>query len=190
MRVELMPGLTNVLRFPTERRARPTLELLRDIAPDPREVDLLAEAFDMSAPVDGLRHFVDREAAEHITNTIVPAGPARAAALDALLAPMVTAAVEACRAAHDMSMAAAEAQQVLLDAQTSSGHFWIEPLRERAEARTQRAAELLLKAHRQAELAEGVARAVDFARRGERWVPWSLRADEAAAFGFVEREAG
>ena len=29
MRVELLPGMTNVVRFPLERRARPTLELLR-----------------------------------------------------------------------------------------------------------------------------------------------------------------
>src|SRR5208283_3801485 len=32
MRAELLPGMTNVLRFPVERRARPTLELLREIA--------------------------------------------------------------------------------------------------------------------------------------------------------------
>ncbi len=38
MRVEVLPGMTNVVRFPVERRARPTLELLREIAPDVRVV--------------------------------------------------------------------------------------------------------------------------------------------------------
>lgn len=34
MRVELLPGMTNVVRFPVERRAQPRLELLRGIAPE------------------------------------------------------------------------------------------------------------------------------------------------------------
>jgi len=38
MRIELLPGMTNVVRFPVERRARATLELLRGVAPDVREV--------------------------------------------------------------------------------------------------------------------------------------------------------
>ena len=55
MRVELLPGMTNVVRFPVERRARPTLELLRGIAPDVREVLNLAEAFGMEMPLPDLR---------------------------------------------------------------------------------------------------------------------------------------
>jgi hypothetical protein len=45
MRVEACNGTSNVVRFPIERRAQPTLELLREIAPDPREVDLVIETF-------------------------------------------------------------------------------------------------------------------------------------------------
>ena len=45
MRVELLPGMTNVVRFPLEHRARRTLELLRGVAPDVREVLNVAEAF-------------------------------------------------------------------------------------------------------------------------------------------------
>jgi len=33
---ELLDGMTNVVRFPVEQRARPTIELLRDIRPDLR----------------------------------------------------------------------------------------------------------------------------------------------------------
>ncbi len=39
MRIEFMPGMTNVVRFPLEVRVEPSLELLLDIAPDCREVD-------------------------------------------------------------------------------------------------------------------------------------------------------
>ena len=55
----------------------------------------------------------------------------------------------------------------MLAAQTAGG-FWIDGLRERAEALTERAATLLLTAHARAEEAEGgVARAVGLARRGK-----------------------
>jgi hypothetical protein len=55
MRIELLPGLTNVIRFPVERRARPTLDLLREIAPDPREVGNVAEAFGLDNPARRLK---------------------------------------------------------------------------------------------------------------------------------------
>ena len=175
MQVELLPGMTNVVRFPVERRARASLGLLREIAPDVREVLSLAEAFDLDMPVPDLRARVDRETAEHIVNTIV-AGAGLSAALDELLDPTVTRAVEACQAAHDASVSAAEAQQVLLAGRTA-GHFWLDPLRERAEALTLRTAELLIEAHARVEEAEGVARAVGLARRGEVWTPRDVRAE-------------
>ena len=65
MRIEMLPGLTNVIRFPVERRARPTLELLREIAPDPREVGNVAEAFGLDYPVSGLRDAADASTAGH-----------------------------------------------------------------------------------------------------------------------------
>ena len=70
MRIELLPGMTNVVRFPVERRARATLELLRGIAPDVREVLSLAEAFGIEPPVHDLRERADacgfqRKAARH-----------------------------------------------------------------------------------------------------------------------------
>jgi hypothetical protein len=44
MRVELMAGTTNVVRFPGELREEPSLELLREIVPDVRTMPALAEA--------------------------------------------------------------------------------------------------------------------------------------------------
>ena len=118
MRVELLPGMTNVVRFPVERRARPTMELLREIAPDVREVMAIAESFDLEvAPLD-LRESVDKETAEHILNQVPGAGVERSAALGELIDPVVVQAIAACRLAHDVAVAAAEAQQALLQART------------------------------------------------------------------------
>ena len=76
MRIELLPGETNVLRFPVEQRARPTLELLRDLAPDVREVLAVAEAYGLDMPVNDLRDRVDLSTAEHIANQVPAARPA------------------------------------------------------------------------------------------------------------------
>ena len=175
MHTEPLPGQDNVVRFPVERRVRPTLELLREIAPDVREVSLVADTFGLEEPPHALRHEVDARTAEYIAGQVPPEpGEARRAVLDGLLAPLVAAAVEACRASHDASLAAA-AMRERQQAAEAVGSFWVEPLRERTDALTLRAAELLLEAHARCQEAEGAARAVGFARRGEPWRPHDPR---------------
>ena len=176
MRIELLPGMTNVVRFPVERRARPTLGLLREIAPDVREVLNLSDAFAMETPAPDLRARTDAATAEHIAAN-APAAPSKLVAfLNDLEAIAVNRAIRACREAHDAALEAVDAQQLLLAAQTG-GTSWIEPLQEKAEARTERAAVLLLAAHAHAEQAEGVARAVALARRREPWAPRDIAAE-------------
>jgi len=182
--INLTPGMKNVLRFPIERRLPPTLDLLRENAPDVREVLNIAEAFGMEAPAHTLREQVDAATAEHIANQMPTSGPGRAAMLTELLDAVVAAAVAACRASHDAWVEAAEAQQALLRAQSDES-FWIEPLRDQAEALTRRAAELLLIAQMRVEEAEGVARAVGIACRGEKWMPRDRSAEADALFGFA-----
>ena len=171
MHIELLPGLDNVIRFPLERRVRPTLALLREIAPDVREVLQVAEAFGLEPPPHRLRQEVDRQTAEYILNEM-PAEPdaSRRAALEGLLAPVVTAAVAACRASHDASVAAVALQERWAAAK-ASGSLWAAPLEARAEALTVRAAEVLVVAHTRCEEAEGAARAVNLALRGDLWLP-------------------
>jgi hypothetical protein len=173
MRIELLPGMTSVVRFPVERRARATLELLRGIAPDVREVLSLAEAFGIEPPVHDLRERADAATADYIAAHVPRDAPTRKAMLAGLERAVVEPAVASCRAAYDASLEASEAQQFLLTAQTTGG-LWIDGLRERAEALTERAATLLLTAHARAEEAEGVARAVRLARRGTGWAPRSV----------------
>ena len=75
MRVEMLPGMTNVVRFPVERRARPTVELLREIAPDVRDVLTLAEHYGIEPPDPHLRAQSDVATAEWILNQVPSTGP-------------------------------------------------------------------------------------------------------------------
>ena len=181
MRIELLPGLTNVVRFPVERRAAPTLDLLRQIAPDVREVLAIAEGAQLDLPPHDLRDLVDEETAARIASH-VPVGPRaeRETLLAEMIEPLLAAAIRACRDAHDMSLEMVEAQRVLLTAQTEHGHAWVEPLRRHADELTGRTAALLLLAHTRAEEAEGAARAVGIARRREPWTRRDIHADMEA----------
>ena len=183
MRVELLPGMKNVLRFPIQRRARPTLDLLREIAPDVREVLNMAEAFGMEPPAHGLREQVDAATAEHIADQVPTSGPGRAAMLTGLLDPVIVAAVAACRASHDAWLERPRHSRrcyvrnraTFLDgAAAGAGGGPDETRRGR-----------LLVAHVRVEEAESVARAVGIARRGEEWMPRDGRAEADALFGFA-----
>jgi hypothetical protein len=182
MRIELVVGTTNVVRFPVERRARPTMNLLRRIAPDVREVLLLIESFGLSLPEADPRQVADAQMAEHIVNHVGPEpGALRKAELDALLGPVVTEAIAACRLAHDAALAATDAQQRVVDAKVHGGH-WLDALEERAEELTASAAQRLVEAHLRSEEAEGASRAVSLAQRGEAWKPFALQAEAEALF--------
>jgi hypothetical protein len=191
MRIDLVAGTSNVVRFPVERRARPTLDLLREIAPDVREVLQLVESFDVTAPDPNVRHSADAEAADYVLNHVrAEPGEPRREALKSLLASVVVRAVEACLAAHDASVAASRAHQRVIDAQTE-GRYWLLPLEQRAEALTSAAAQLILDAHIRSEEAEGAARAIGMAMRGETWIPFNLQTEaEALFFGQTARRAG
>ena len=78
MRIEFMPGMTNVVRFPLEVRVEPSLELLLDIAPDCREVDWLREAFDLDRCLHEARGAADLAMAEHILEITRPRSGVRA----------------------------------------------------------------------------------------------------------------
>ena len=99
-----------------------------------------------------------------------------------MLEPVIAEAIASCRAAHDAWLEAAAAEEALVRAQ-QAGYFPSEPLEERAAALARRAAKHLLVAHMRTEEAEGVARAVGFARSGEAWRPRDVhRAEELFRF--------
>ena len=187
MRLDLIPGTTNVIRFPAERRAPATLELLREIAPDPRDA-LYTGGLPMPDP--DLRHIVDAQTAEYVLNNIRPERcPERQEALTALLVAAVTPAVFACRAAQDAAMAADAAQERVIDARIK-GDSWLPGLEEKTDRLVLEAAQRFIEAHTRREEAEGVARAVGIAMRGETWAPFDLKSEaEALFFGKPDKRA-
>lgn len=175
MHIELLPGLGNVIRFPVERRARPTLGLMRGMAPDSREVSLVALSFGLDEPPFDLRDTADRQTAEHILNEVPPEpGAARTAVLRGMLDGVVTAAVEACRASHGAFLALVALRERAAGAK-AAGNLWATQLGERADAQALRWAELVVAAQARCLEAEGASRAVECALRGEPWTPYDAR---------------
>ena len=173
MNIELMPGLTNVLRFPVEERVAPSMDVIRKIEPDVREVLQVGESFFLELPDAGHADQVDAETARYIAEQVLPLAPSeRDPALDDLLRPMVAAAVEACRRADRVGKRAVAAGERLAVTQAGGGQ-WLDLLEEAADGLMGQAAELLILAHQRCQEAHGVSRAVGMARRGETWTPYS-----------------
>lgn len=118
MRLEFMPVHLNVVRFPLERRVPPSLRLLRAIAPDLREVALVAEAFGLPDIRADLRHLADARMAERLAEERLPVEPqARRSALKLIMRPLVVRAVRACSRGSKMLDEAIAAQGRYLLAQ-------------------------------------------------------------------------
>lgn len=173
MNIELMPGLTNVVRFPVEERVAPSMDVIHKIAPDVREVLQVGEGFFMELPDPGHANQVDAETARYIAEQVLPLAPSeRGPALDDLLRPVVAAAIEACRRADRVGKRAVAAGERLAVTQAEGGQ-WFGLLEEAADSLMGQAAELLILAHQRCQEAHGVNRAVGMARRGETWTPYS-----------------
>ncbi len=174
MNIELLPGLTNVVRFPIELRAAPSMDVLYEIEPDSREVSLIAESYMLEMPEPDLFDQVDQETALYIALHVLPLAPAeQKTALATLLDSVVMLAVAACRDADRVSKRLVRAEAELLYAKTEDGYA-TGLLEADANALSQQAAELLILAHRRCVEAHGVNRAVGKARRGETWAPNNL----------------
>lgn len=181
MRLEMIRGATNVVRFPIERRVVPSLPLLRAIAPDPREVAAVAEAFGLAAPDPETRHASDAATAGLIQALAPASERERQAVLGVTLTLFLDQAIAACGRAHQGIVDAAAAQERLAAAH-ADGDSWLAPLQERADRLALAAARLLIDAFVRAEQAEGAARAVGIARRGKPWQAYDLPAEADALF--------
>lgn len=170
---ESSPVGADVVCFQAERWLRPSLWLLRRIAPHPAGTGVVATAFGLPAPPARVRGSADQNMAELIRWRRLPAQPAaRDADLCGLLRPLVETAIDACREADAVFRQAGVAQALVLQAEEAgAGARWLAPLRAVADRLATKAAALLVVAHLRSEEAEGAARAIGFARRGEPWEP-------------------
>ena len=184
MRWELLPGTSNVYRFPVELVAKPTADLLRSVSPDVREVSLVAEAFGLEEPPMEIRNASDRSMADRIAATTCwPEDPkAKKAALEAMLKPLVERALRMCREAREAGLRSDDATEKFVSAELEGG-YWLKPLRDASDYWAMESARRLIDAYAAAELALGAERAVGFATRGEAWRPFDVR-DEAEALFF------
>jgi hypothetical protein len=177
MRYETLTLGGNVIRFPVELRAKPSIDLLVDVAPDSREVELIAEAFGFAAPDPAGRAMADRAMVERIAAMDLPVDrEQRRAALNAILTPFVDHAVAACAQARQASLQSDADNEKLAKAQVEGG-YWLEPLKEAADYWAIEAARLQIVAHEAAQAAHGAGRAIEFAKRGEAWRPSNAEDD-------------
>ena len=177
MRYETLTLGGNVVRFPVELRARPSIDLLIDVAPDSREVELIAEAFGFEAPDPEGRAMADRAMAERIVAMDLPIDrQERRAALNAILKPLVDRAVAACGEARQTALRSDEAGAKLASAQIEGG-YWLAPREDAANHWAVESARLQLAAYEAAQAAHGAGRAIEFAKRAEPWRPSNVEED-------------
>jgi hypothetical protein len=177
MRYETLTLGGNVIRFPVEFRAKPSIDLLIDVAPDSREVELIAEAFGLDAPDTEGRAKADRAMAERIAAMDLPVDrQERRAALDENLKPLIDRAVAACAEARQASLQSDANNEKFAKAQMEGG-YWLAPLKAVADYWAVEAARLQIVAHEAAQTAHGAGRAIEFAKRGEAWRPSNAEDD-------------
>jgi hypothetical protein len=173
----------NVIRFPVELRARPSIALVLDLAPDLQEVTLIAEAFGLEAPDPDIRDDADRSMVKRIALTIFPVNAdEQGNTLGAMSKPMIERALAACIDARQAALLADEAGEKL-----AAGGYWLAPLEAAHEAQAIEAARLQIIAHEATQQAIGADRAVGFAKRGEPWRPFDVHEEAEVLFSGASR---
>ncbi len=179
MKFDLIPGTGGIVRFPTERRAKPTLLGLRGLAP--RE-DLAAAMADERAEMQNVCRWAGddgvpdtmAEAAEAFTGLLktLAFGMGRDAALAhlrGLVATQVEQAHVLCLEYRDAEAAAEKAEAMLRAAKTSGAEAFADRLREQVRRTRTVWTQQALAARAATDAALGAQAALDFHEHGTPW---------------------
>ncbi|OYV24661.1 MAG: hypothetical protein B7W99_01195 [Rhodospirillales bacterium 20-58-10] len=165
----------NLVRFPVEKRARASYEMMCDMAPDSRMIPHLVEALEVVDFNPDLRDAADRDMAQNLASMVVPeSGAIRwqffTALREEVLAPAIAACIEAKRLADD----AYRASRIAIDAQQRQelNSF---ALGRRANHFLNASARAAMEAHRLCEIARGKCRALTLVEMHEPWVPFNAQ---------------
>jgi hypothetical protein len=163
---------SKVVRFPIEKRVKPNVGVLADLAPDSRIIPVIAEEFNLEEISHDLRHQADREMADHLVTLGLPAAPAaRQKLLEDMREELLAVAIAASVVAKQANDAAYHARIVALEAEGTGGHN-ARALTLRADRLLKASAEATLEAHRLCEIASGKCRAITFCEMEEEWYPF------------------
>ena len=169
MTAQLDASITNVVRFPVEKRVQPTLNSLRELVPEREIISKILQKYGLALPTVCFRQYADVETAEYIQRNIeVRQGTIRDQMLSGLLDPTVFEAVAAIHEWQHLVRSAEASQRHLSELKADEGRGF-GALAQQHEVLERQAANLLLKAYVLCEKAEGVARAVNLAREGQIW---------------------
>jgi hypothetical protein len=170
----------NLVRFPVEKRARASYEMMCDLAPDWRMISYLIDALEIEDFDPNLRDAADRDMAQNLAAMVVPEGNATrrnffTALREEVLAPAIAACIEAKRLADD----AYRASRMAIDTQQKE-ELNAFALGRRANHHLNVSARAALEANRLCEIARGQCRALTLVEMHEPWVPFDAR--EAGAW--------
>lgn len=165
----------NLVRFPVEKRAPASYEMMCDLAPDVRIIPHLVGALEVEGFDPDLRDAADRDMAQTLAAMVVPeSGAARrqffTAQREQALAPAIAASIQAKRLADD----AYRASRIAIDAQ-QKGELNSFALGRRANHHLNASARAALEAHRLCEIARGKCRALTLAEMHEPWAPYDAQ---------------
>ena len=157
MRLEFVPTHANVIKFPVERRVRPSLTLLRHIAPAADEVAGLAASI-TAPPIRSMSRLEGRASmAACVSEHVIPIDVrARQHVLNRLLRPYLLAAIQACGHAEWFLARAKEAGDWRLASSPASSDI-AGSIARAAHAASTTAVKAFIAAFQKCEEAEGAA---------------------------------
>lgn len=163
--------MTNVVRFPIEQRLISSYEVMVDLAPDYREVSLMAERWDLGLPDVEYRQEIERMTVDEIDRISPEAGlVGRRTQLNEMRASAIAAAIRASSEARDAVADCQRADEVarMAEARDDVNAY---ALRRRAEKVERKAAVALLEGYQRCEAACAVSRVVGLSLTGRAWHP-------------------